>query len=69
MFLAGVELASSTMDFGQGKKDVFLLFVTTGLALWNAGAALLVGIVLSFFLNGNIFSAGPRGKSLAKKEV
>lgn len=50
MFLAGVELVSSARDFGQGKGDLFLLAITTGLAVWNAGAALLAGIALSFFL-------------------
>lgn len=59
----------SAMDFGQGKKDVFLLFVTAGFTIWNAGAALLVGIVLSFFLSGNIFSAGPREEHIVKKEI
>lgn len=49
MFLAGVELASSALDYGQGKKDIILLVVTAGLALWNAGAALLAGIILSLF--------------------
>ena len=47
MFFAGVELASSARDFGTGKKDLFLLAVTAGLAVWNAGAALLAGVILS----------------------
>jgi hypothetical protein len=51
MFLAGVELASSSIDFGKGKVDLFLITVTAGLAVWNAGAALLMGVILSLWLS------------------
>ncbi len=46
LFFAGAELAITTKDIGSKKEDVYVMLVVAGFAMWNMGAAFLVGVVL-----------------------
>lgn len=46
LFLAGTELARSAHSQGPA-RDFYIIAATAGTALWNAGAALIVGLVLN----------------------
>jgi MFS superfamily sulfate permease-like transporter len=46
LFFAGAELAMTTKDIGSKKEDVYVMLVVAGFAMWNMGAAFLVGVVL-----------------------
>lgn len=46
LFFAGAELAVSIRDIGSEKKDVYVMLVVAGFAMWNMGAAFLIGILL-----------------------
>lgn len=46
LFFAGTELAITTKDIGSKKEDVYIMLVVAGFAMWNMGAAFLVGIIL-----------------------
>ncbi len=46
LFFAGTELAITTRDIGGRKQDVYVMVVVAAVAMWNMGAAFLVGILL-----------------------
>jgi len=46
LFFAGLELAVTSRDIGSRKEDVYVMLATAGFAMWNMGAALLVGVIL-----------------------
>jgi len=46
LFFAGAELAVTTKDVGSRKEDVTVMLVVAGFAMWNMGAAFLVGVAL-----------------------
>jgi MFS superfamily sulfate permease-like transporter len=46
LFFAGAELAISSRDIGSRKEDFYVMLVVAGFAMWNMGAAFLVGIIL-----------------------
>jgi len=46
LFFAGAELALTTRDIGTRKEDVYVMLVVAGFAMWNMGAAFVVGIIL-----------------------
>jgi len=46
LFFAGAELAITTKDVGSKKEDVYVMLVVAGFAMWNMGAAFLVGVLL-----------------------
>jgi MFS superfamily sulfate permease-like transporter len=46
LFFAGTELAISSRDVGGRKEDFYVMLVVAGFAMWNMGAAFLVGIIL-----------------------
>lgn len=50
LFLAGAELARSAYNRDGSRRDFYIVVATAGTALWNAGAALVVGFLLDLFL-------------------
>jgi MFS superfamily sulfate permease-like transporter len=46
LFFAGAELALSSRDIGSRKEDFYVMLVVAGFAMWNMGAAFLIGIIL-----------------------
>jgi len=46
LFFAGSELAIVVRDIGDKKEDFYVMLIVTAFAMWNMGAAFLVGIVL-----------------------
>lgn len=50
MAIAGMELAKSSKDKNFVRRDWLVVVITAGVAFWNAGYALLVGLVLSKLL-------------------
>jgi MFS superfamily sulfate permease-like transporter len=46
LFFAGAELAITARDIGSRKEDFYVMLVVAGFAMWNMGAAFLVGILL-----------------------
>ena len=50
LFFAGAELAVGARDVGKEKADVYLMVIVAGLAMWNMGAAFLVGIVVQLVM-------------------
>ncbi len=50
LFYAGAELASIAKDIGADKRDVYVMVVTAGAALYNMGVAFVIGIVFSYFI-------------------
>jgi MFS superfamily sulfate permease-like transporter len=46
LFFAGAELAITARDIGGRKGDFYVMLVVAGFAMWNMGAAFLVGILL-----------------------
>jgi MFS superfamily sulfate permease-like transporter len=46
LFFAGAELAITTKDIGSKKEDVYVMLIVAGFAMWNMGAAFLVGVIL-----------------------
>ena len=46
LFFAGAELAIVVKDIGDKKSDFYVMLIVTAFAMWNMGAAFLVGIVL-----------------------
>ncbi len=46
LFFAGAELAITTKDIGSKKEDVYVMLAVAGFAMWNMGAAFLVGVIL-----------------------
>lgn len=50
LFFAGVELALVVKDVRLKKENLFVLLVTSGIAMWNMGVAYLAGLVLYYSL-------------------
>ena len=48
LFFAGVELALVIKDVKLKKKNLFVLLVTAGTAMWNMGVAYLLGMLLYY---------------------
>jgi hypothetical protein len=46
LFFAGSELAIVVKDIGDKKSDFYVMLVVAAFAMWNMGAAFLVGIIL-----------------------
>ena len=46
LFFAGSELAIVVRDIGDKKSDFYVMLIVAAFAMWNMGAAFLVGIVL-----------------------
>jgi len=46
LFFAGTELAITIKHMGSKKEDVYVMLVVAGFAMWNMGAAFLVGVIL-----------------------
>lgn len=46
LFFAGMELASIVWDIGKEKKDIYVLLLTTGLAIINIGIGFIAGLAL-----------------------
>ena len=45
LFFAGSELAIVVKDIGEKKPDFYVMLIVASLAMWNMGAAFLVGII------------------------
>jgi predicted benzoate:H+ symporter BenE len=50
LFFAGAELARGIKDLSAEKGEIYVMVVVAGFALWNMGAAFLVGLILDFAL-------------------
>ena len=50
LFFAGAELAIVVRDIGDGKSDFYVMLLVAAFAMWNMGAAFLVGVVLDYSL-------------------
>ncbi len=48
LFLAGVELSLVIKDIKLKRENLFVLVVTTGVAMWNMGAAYLAGLLFYY---------------------
>jgi MFS superfamily sulfate permease-like transporter len=46
LFFAGSELALTVRDIGDKKQDVYIMLIVAAFAMWNMGAAFLVGVIL-----------------------
>jgi len=46
LFLTGAQLALGSCDFGRDKNDRFTVLVTAAFAVWNVGAAFVVGLAV-----------------------
>jgi hypothetical protein len=46
LFFAGTELAIVVRDIGDKKSDFYVMLLVAAFAMWNMGAAFLVGIIL-----------------------
>jgi MFS superfamily sulfate permease-like transporter len=46
LFFAGAELALVVRDIGDSKTDFYVMLVVAGFAMWNMGAAFIVGVIL-----------------------
>jgi MFS superfamily sulfate permease-like transporter len=46
LFFAGAELAIVVRDIGDKKSDFYVMLLVTAFAMWNMGAAFLVGIIM-----------------------
>jgi len=46
LFFAGSELAIVVRDIGEKKSDFYVMLIVAAFAMWNMGAAFLVGIIL-----------------------
>ncbi|MEW6666358.1 MAG: putative sulfate/molybdate transporter [Thermodesulfobacteriota bacterium] len=46
LFFAGSELALVVKDIGDKKSDFYVMLIVAAFAMWNMGAAFLVGIIL-----------------------
>jgi len=55
LFFAGVELALVVQDIKLKKQNLFVLVVTTGIAMWNMGVAYLTGLILYYGLQRRWF--------------
>lgn len=50
LFFAGTELAVTIKDIGSDKKDIYVMLITAGLAMWNMLAAFVAGVSLYWLL-------------------
>ena len=50
LFFAGIELASIVWDIGTEKRDIYVLLLTTGIAIINIGIAFVAGLALYYAL-------------------
>jgi MFS superfamily sulfate permease-like transporter len=48
LFFAGAELALTAKPDSGTRSDFYIMIITTGLAMWNMGAAFVVGILLYY---------------------
>lgn len=46
LFFAGSELALVVRDIGDKKSDFYVMLIVSAFAMWNMGAAFLVGVIL-----------------------
>ncbi len=46
LFFAGAELAIVVRDIGDKKSDFTVMLIVAAFAMWNMGAAFLLGIIL-----------------------
>ncbi len=53
LFFAGVELSMVIRDIRLEKRNLFVLLVTAGTAMWNMGVAYLAGLILYHTLKRN----------------
>jgi hypothetical protein len=44
LFLTGAQLALGSCDLGEGKNDRFVSLITAACAVWNIGAAFILGL-------------------------
>ena len=54
LFFAGIELALSARDIGPKKEDFYVMLATAAFAIWNMGAAFVVGVLLYHALGRGI---------------
>jgi hypothetical protein len=54
LFFAGLALASIVWDISRQKEDIYVLLVTTGIAIVNIGIAFLTGLALYYALQRKI---------------
>jgi MFS superfamily sulfate permease-like transporter len=50
LFFAGSELAIVVRDIGDKKSDFYVMLIVTAFAMWNMGAAFLIGVILDYSL-------------------
>lgn len=46
LFFAGSELAIVVKDIGDKKSDFYVMLIVAAIAMWNMGAAFLVGVIM-----------------------
>ncbi|MDA8126239.1 MAG: putative sulfate/molybdate transporter [Deltaproteobacteria bacterium] len=46
LFFAGSELAIGVRDIGDKKSDFYVMLIVAAFAMWNMGAAFLIGVIL-----------------------
>ncbi len=46
LFFAGTELGISIKDIGSKKEDIYVMLIVAGVAMWNMGAAFIVGTII-----------------------
>lgn len=54
LFFAGLELASIVWDISTKKEDIYVLLVTTGIAIINIGIAFVAGLALYYALKRKV---------------
>ena len=54
LFIAGLSLATMTLDIGNKKEDIYVLLVTTGIAVFNIGIAFVAGLALYYALQRKV---------------
>jgi hypothetical protein len=52
LFFAGSELAIVVKDIGDKKSDFYVMLIVAAFAMWNMGAAFVVGVVMDNALRG-----------------
>ncbi len=46
LFFAGSDLAIVVKDIGDKKSDFYVMLIVAAIAMWNMGAAFLVGVIM-----------------------
>ncbi len=46
LFFAGSDLAIVVKDIGDEKSDFYVMLIVAAIAMWNMGAAFLVGVIM-----------------------